>query len=835
MKIFLTLLFGITTAQIKLKPEIERNKLFPEYGTNFRYIGEVKNGLDRVSVVTAIPIPRYSDLRHSPIRFTNCSMELTSNRNAVNLGLHRAVTEWCSKAVPYMQHLKKKEKYYQERLHDLLDKDLYAALPELKPVQTGTHNKSRLKRGLGALLLSAVPGLITLAVESLGSYLKGRQERRIDNAVVAMREDHEITHNRLQQYRNDFLMYGKYNVATLDKVIETVNSLHHRQTKLEKLFEQTTFGHVVDLVEAITFNFDLHLFMKIADEEHVQQYQLVEQASKELLRGIATLGQGRLPQELFPDHRLETILKEVQNMVKKEYPDYELAEEHISHYRDMKLVTFSVDQKAHSLIVTFPVFIKDYKAPSLSMYEIETIPVPIRDRNHRADSYSKVHIHKPYIAAGDDYYIQLRITELVMCKAIRYIYYCEELFVIKHKSKHSCVSTIFYDLGPAAVTRNCKFDYRYNQTVPPVILDGGRRVLLANFHGPRSLKCSSKNGGLPKPIPEHTYAVVSRDFLCDCQLDSEHASIKRQLSACDTNRTTRLRLQFVINLGFYELLRQHNEKLVNNIKPTFSNRQQTFDVRLFPIHEEPVHKPTELRQMIELLNEEGKRVKPNVNKPGQVEPFMTRVQSQILIVFSITVTTILTVGVVFLTLKHFKLHTLVGGLTLTAANLPRGTAKPTSTTVICTDPGLTILATAITILGIILYLYTHCKHLTWLKGYKYSRSCTLYLFLYNCHFYVPIKIKQLAGHMNMYKLESQITTAQVNFSRRCLWDTLNFNWAPMKLTMNKDLVSLPECVTVPLKDKVKTRRMMVKEELDLQFMIKQGANWYNISKRTTTQ
>ena len=94
------------------------------------------------------------------------------------------------------------------------------------------------------------------------------------------------------------------------------------------------------------------------------------------------------------------------------------------------------------------------------------------------------------------------------------------------------MSAIFYNLGPATITKNCKFDYYYNTTVPPVILDGGRDVLLANFHGPRALKCSSVNGGLSKPVPEIVYAVVNREFLCDCQLDLEHASVLRQLSSC---------------------------------------------------------------------------------------------------------------------------------------------------------------------------------------------------------------------------------------------------------------------------------------------------------------
>ena len=44
------------------------------------------------------------------------------------------------------------------------------------------------------------------------------------------------------------------------------------------------------------------------------------------------------------------------------------------------------------------------------------------------------------------------------------------------------------------------------------MLDGGKDVLLATFHGPRSLKCSSVNGGLAKPAPENTYAVVNKEL-----------------------------------------------------------------------------------------------------------------------------------------------------------------------------------------------------------------------------------------------------------------------------------------------------------------------------------
>ena len=88
----------------------------------------------------------------------------------------------------------------------------------------------------------------------------------------------------------------------------------------------------------------------------MNQYQLLEKASHDLLKGIETLGQEKLPRELVSDTLLRTMLKEVCSIIRKQFPDYELADTSILHYRDMKLVTFSIDRETHSLIISFPVF-----------------------------------------------------------------------------------------------------------------------------------------------------------------------------------------------------------------------------------------------------------------------------------------------------------------------------------------------------------------------------------------------------------------------------------------------------------------------------------------------
>ena len=66
----------IDTGSVILKPDTAKNKLFPGYGMRFRYIGEVKNGLGRVTVVTSIPIPKYSDIQKRPIVFNNFTEDL---------------------------------------------------------------------------------------------------------------------------------------------------------------------------------------------------------------------------------------------------------------------------------------------------------------------------------------------------------------------------------------------------------------------------------------------------------------------------------------------------------------------------------------------------------------------------------------------------------------------------------------------------------------------------------------------------------------------------------------------------------------------------------------
>ena len=850
------------TGSITLKPGTAKNKLFPGYGTNFRYIGEVKNGLDRVTVVTSIPIPKYSDIEIKPIVFNNCTEDLWRH-GARTRGYPQHETYMkCNKVLAQAKFYQSQQEELQFLLRQLLTHDLYSVLPELnqtpsmynyesrknnRPIDLQNPHKmkftdetvnntaqTRGRRGFGSILAKAIPGLITLAIESVSSYIKGKQQQRINTAVEELRNDDNKIKNDLKQYRNELLMYGRYNLKSLRGIINTINALHDKQTYFERAVKQKDFNFRKSDMDAVNYNFEVMMYLKNVREEHVESYREAVKAARDLLNGIAIVTQGRLPRALISDNQLREILGKVDAMVKRNYPDYVLAAKHISHYRDMKMVTFSVDQQAHSLILTFPAFIKNYKQPPLSLYEVETVPVPIIDKNVKADSYSQVRIEKSYIAAGTDYYIQLGISELLMCKNIRYIYYCEELFVIKHKSRHSCVSAIF------------KFDYYYNITVPPVILDGGRDVLLANFHGPRSLKCSSVNGGLAKPAPENTYAVVNREFLCDCQLDVEHASVLRQLSSCSKSSGSRMHMKFTINLAFWEMFKKRSPNSASNIQPQYAEEAQTFSVELYDLQIGKLDQPMDLERFMETMNTNGQKISTVEEREAEqpMQQIMPRWLNNVLVMTCTAMTTVLMIIILVLLAKHFKMKALVSMLAIQTVPPPAEAVNLTAammsamiapdpaigTKVVCAYPVAVIWQNILGYLVLIYAITQFFRPVTWYKGYKYNKKCALYIFVYDEDHerYSPLKIMSLKGQMHNYKMKYTGEGISLTLVRSWTYDTMTINWGGVQVMDKSDPINLPATVIVALRHKIMTRR--IAQQLgEVQYMLKQGSSWHDIT------
>ena len=103
----------------------------------------------------------------------------------------------------------------------------------------------------------------------------------------------------------------------------------------------------------------------------------------------------------------------------------------------MRLVTYGIDRK-RNLIIQFPIFIQPNTQQPLILYQLETVLVPVIDKNTKADTCTQLQITKPYIAINTETYTNIRQQELVTCKKIGYEFYCKEFFVVRHKSRYIC-------------------------------------------------------------------------------------------------------------------------------------------------------------------------------------------------------------------------------------------------------------------------------------------------------------------------------------------------------------------------------------------------------------
>ena len=343
------------------------------------------------------------------------------------------------------------------------------------------RKQERPKRQIISALIS---GFIGLAFEGISSFLQHKREKALHKAMQVMNERNHIERNRVFHLEDSMIMYGIYNVDTLEKLIQMVHNMNNRSIWFEKLYA----GHANKWFEMYAVGqgaeyYAIHslLYLRTIQEKYVKMYERFVTQLREYSKAIRILSKGYLPISLIPPSKLAAILYEVKHILAKTNKNYGLVIRGMYKYYDMKLITFGID-KERNLIIQFPIFVQPYTQKPLTLYQIETIPVPILDMNEKANSYTWIKIDKPYIALDSNTYISIRTEELRTCKRIGYEYYCEELFVVKSKLKYSCASALYFQLSKQTIKDNCVFEYYYNKTdVKPSVLDGGNEIILANW------------------------------------------------------------------------------------------------------------------------------------------------------------------------------------------------------------------------------------------------------------------------------------------------------------------------------------------------------------------
>ena len=421
------------------------------------------------------------------------------------------------------------------------------------------------------------------------------------------------------------------------------------------------------------YAFNSLLYLRVIQDKYISLYKELITQLKAYVSTIRILSKGYLPTTLIPPNKLQDILAEVKRSLHQTNPDYTLVFDRLHMYYDMPLMTFGVDRNMN-LVIQFPIFIQPYIQELLLLYQIETVPVPILDTNTEANSYIHLQVNKPYIALNRETYISLTNEELRSCKIIGKMFYCKELFVVKHKSSYSCESAIYFNLTTDIIKDNCNFDFYYNKSdIIPTILDGGNDIILANWPNDRHI-IYNINNDIPVKIPSHPYVLVDRGILCNCGLEADNHHLLKSLAACN-NKNTKLKMYFTINLAFTNYLNE----MSNLMEHPSIDRSITEYEQILPMHlnissssfDSSLHsRPVRLKDFVHKHIQDNAQEIFDLQKrhtPHTSLPYKNFFSNTIINIFTFTssmVSMITIILVIYLYCKHKHIRTIIASLIL---------------------------------------------------------------------------------------------------------------------------------------------------------------------------
>ena len=102
------------------------------------------------------------------------------------------------------------------------------------------------------------------------------------------------------------------------------------------------------------------------------------------------------------------------------------------------------------------------------------------------------------------------------------------------------------------------------------------------------------------------------------------------------------------------------------------------------------------------------------------------------------------------------------------------------------------------------------------------------LFISNATTYVHLKLNRIAGSIHLFKFSGRLTIEDVRFKRNRIWDVLEIDWRDMGMMLNGNNINLPSSVVIPLRDKLRARKLLRRQPLFFHVMLKQGKTWFTV-------
>ena len=210
-----------------------------------------------------------------------------------------------------------------------------------------------------------------------------------------------------------------------------------------------------------------------------RQYVRYESALDDTLIGIENLNSGYLTHHILDPKILGKYLEAVEDDLEETAPEFEPVFTSVYQYYGNSLISFT--NTINDLLLQLPILIKLKVQVPMSLFSIETVPVPLDAETYIVEKreYTQIILETELIALTENNYIPL--TQAQICAKIGYMYYCEYAHLLKKCAEHTCMSAIYYDQGSDIKVKQCKTIITFDTIPESKILDTSDLLILSNL------------------------------------------------------------------------------------------------------------------------------------------------------------------------------------------------------------------------------------------------------------------------------------------------------------------------------------------------------------------
>ena len=433
-------------------------------------------------------------------------------------------------------------------------------------------NSSRQKRAIPLGLIfssvSAIGGLIMKGVNTWSNYKKSKA---MTKAVEKLYEAQEIDHKHLTRLEGQTSLLAKTTKTAFQHIDYR---LLHLDTKLNSMvqhmteFFKRTETHFQFTWEALVSNrLAIHLLSSgsamydMVLRQYLHYYQNYDVTLDHFLTGLDALGTGRLMFQVLDPDELDHFLSTIRRQLREERPPFELAFNHTYQFYAELMVMFT--NTHDQLLVNVPILLRLATQKLLNLYSIDTVPMPFDTEtlDGQNNEYTFINNSYPYMALNEHNYIPLTETQLRMCDKMGSTYYCQNSYVLRQRTQHTCESAIYYKLDAKTITKHCQAKFAANVEFPPKVLDAGETMVLFNLPRPWILLCGQEKQ--PTEIEFATYKVVDRKEFCKCSLTAGSFQLDETLVKCtpeiNSEADGRFTSYFAINKIIFDYLQAEKD------------------------------------------------------------------------------------------------------------------------------------------------------------------------------------------------------------------------------------------------------------------------------------